>query len=224
MRALPPGVQGARGAAAAGGPCHPPALGPPAGTDRGPRTSPAVFWMPPAASRCESCHQDPHGPQFSARAERGGCAACHAVEGFSKVKLDHAKDTRFPLAGKHAQAPCAACHRREAPGAPVRYRPLEVACAGCHADPHAGPFTASRGGGDCARCHGADAWKTLRFRHAPPFTAYRLEGKHAALACERCHRPVEIAGAEVRRWRPLPTACEGCHADFHRGAFRGFAP
>ena len=28
----------------------------------------------------------------------------------------------------------------------------------------------------------------------------------------------------VRRYKPLPLACEGCHADFHRGAFKGYQP
>jgi hypothetical protein len=31
---------------------------------------------------------------------------------------------------------------------------------------------------------------------------------------------VKIAGADVRRYRPLATACEGCHDDYHKGAFR----
>jgi hypothetical protein len=26
------------------------------------------------------------------------------------------------------------------------------------------------------------------------------------------------------RYRPLPRDCEGCHADFHHGGFRGFEP
>ena len=193
--------------------------------ERPPPASPAVFWMPPAPERCEACHQDPHSGQFAQRSEKQGCAACHLVAAFSQLRFDHGKDTRFPLAGKHAKAGCAACHRREARIAAVRYRPLETTCAGCHADPHAGQFMNGKGTNDCARCHGEDAWKTTRFKHEPPFTQYRLEGKHALLACEKCHRSVAVAGAgAVRRYRPLPTACEGCHADFHKGAFREFVP
>jgi hypothetical protein len=106
----------------------------------------------------------------------------------------------------------------------VRYRPLETACAGCHADPHAGQLAAG-GRTDCARCHGAEDWKKTRFAHAPPFTTYQLEGKHARVACEKCHPAVPVGrGVEVRRYKPLPTACEACHQDFHHGAMRGVEP
>jgi len=177
--------------------------------------------------RCETCHADPHEGQL---ARPQGCAACHAVESWRKVRFDHARDSRFALAGKHAPAPCAACHRPEpsAAGAVIRYRPLELACAACHADPHAGQLAIAGPPGsrsDCARCHGTDDWKRTLFKHEKPFTDYALTGKHAKVACERCHAPVKVAqGVTARRYRPLPRACEGCHADFHKGAFRGFEP
>jgi hypothetical protein len=177
----------------------------------------------PRASDCRTCHRDPHGGQFEARTRERGCAACHDVDSFRKARFDHAKDSRFPLEGKHAPAACGSCHRPDAGGV-VRYRPLAVACAGCHADPHARQLAAKGQASDCARCHTAVAWKDLLFRHEPPFTKYALEGKHRRVDCARCHAPVRIAGADVRRYRPVPTACEGCHADHHRGAFRAFAP
>jgi hypothetical protein len=176
------------------------------------------------AERCETCHRDPHGGQFKPRAQPSACLACHQVVGWSTLTFDH-KDSRFPLAGKHAKAACAACHPRRGDD-PVRYRPLETTCAGCHADPHAGQLARKKGGAsDCARCHDEASWKASRFTHAPPFTTYRLKGKHAPLKCEACHPKVAVAGAPATaRYRPLPTACEGCHADFHKGAFRGFEP
>jgi hypothetical protein len=99
-----------------------------------------------------------------------------------------------------------------------------VACAGCHADVHAGQF-AAKGQTDCGRCHGATSFKEgLRFDHARD-SRFKLEGKHRPLACDRCHGLVTVAsGVETRRYKPLPLACEGCHADFHKGAFRGYAP
>ncbi len=185
----------------------------------------ALYDVAGELGRCETCHVDPHEGQL-ARAQ--GCAACHGVESWRKARFDHARDSRFALTGKHAQAPCAACHRPERAGAAIRYRPLELACAGCHADPHAGQLTVAGPPGtrsDCARCHGADDWKRTLFRHEKPFTDYALTGKHAKVACERCHVAVKVAdGVAVRRYRPLPRACEACHADFHKGAFRGFEP
>jgi len=100
-----------------------------------------------------------------------------------------------------------------------------VACAGCHADVHAGQL-AVKGATDCARCHdAANPWKEkLRFDHQKD-SRYKLDGKHKPLACDKCHPVVQVAkGVEARRYRPLPLECQGCHDDHHKGAFRGFKP
>jgi hypothetical protein len=178
----------------------------------------------PKASDCRTCHADPHRGQLDGRMGGDGCVACHATASWRQVRFDHAK-SRFPLTGKHAQAACASCHRRDAAGGTYD-RPLPLACAGCHLDPHAGQL-ARAGETDCARCHETGGWKApLRFAHAPPFTAFTLDGKHRGLACDKCHPAVRVgagAGArDVRRYRPLPTACAACHVDVHKGAFRRF--
>jgi hypothetical protein len=178
----------------------------------------------PGAGDCRTCHRDPHAGQLDARLAKGGCAACHGVESFRRVRFDHAKDSRFPLTGKHEKAACAACHRRDAAGV-VRYRPLDVACAACHADAHAGQLAVKGKGTDCARCHDTAGWKApapLRFEHRKPFTSFALEGKHRNVACDKCHPAARVGTVEVRRYKPLPIECQGCHADFHKGAFRGF--
>jgi hypothetical protein len=176
------------------------------------------------AERCETCHRDPHAGQFKPRAQPSPCLACHQVAAWGALSFDHAKDSRFPLAGKHEKASCAACHP-PVEGGVTRWRPLETACAACHADPHAGQLARTKGGAsDCGKCHDAASWKASRFAHTPPFTRYVLKGKHAPLKCEACHRKAAVAGTTTVRYRPLPSACEGCHADFHKGAFRGFEP
>jgi len=192
------------------------------------RTSLALYDVAGDLTRCETCHADPHAGQL---VRPKGCAACHGLDSFHRVRFDHQKESRFALAGTHATAPCASCHRPEpgAGGAVVRYRPLEVACAACHRDPHLGQLTSAAAAGapvaGCERCHGADDWKKLRFRHEQPFTDYPLTGKHQKVACEKCHPALQVApGVESRRYKPLPRGCEGCHADFHQGAFRGFEP
>lgn len=174
---------------------------------------------------CGACHRDPHAGQFDRRVKAEGCAACHGMTSFRQVRFDHARDSRFPLAGRHAEVACASCHRPDAGGV-VRYVGLPSACAACHADPHAGQFAAAKGQGtDCARCHGLAGWKDLgKFVHAPPFTSFQLTGKHQNLACEKCHPGVQVAGSTVRKYRAIPTRCQGCHEDFHKGAFRGFVP
>ena len=183
----------------------------------------ALLRVPQATKDCRACHRDPHAGQFDARLQKEGCLGCHGLDGWRKLRFDHAKDSRFKLEGKHATAACASCHRAENGGA-ARYRPLATACAGCHVDVHAGQL-AVKGKTDCARCHDAASFKDkVRFDHAKD-SRFKLEGKHAPLACAKCHGTVEVAkGVQVRRYKPLPVACEGCHADFHKGAFRGFMP
>ncbi|HSN14099.1 MAG TPA: cytochrome c3 family protein [Anaeromyxobacteraceae bacterium] len=173
---------------------------------------------------CRTCHKDPHRGQFDARLAGKGCEACHSGAAWRALEFDHARDSKYPLTGRHAKAACGSCHRPGADGL-VRYRPLATACGACHADPHAAQFAAAAGT-DCARCHETEGWKKpLKFVHREPFTKFRLEGKHAPLACEKCHPEVAVgAGAKARRYKPLPAACEGCHADFHKGAFRGYVP
>lgn len=98
----------------------------------------------PASGECAACHADPHLGQFARPGdpEPLGCNDCHGAMAFRPAaRFDHARDTRFPLDGKHAALGCAVCHRTVelAPGlATVLYRPLAVACAGCHVEQHAG--------------------------------------------------------------------------------------
>lgn len=187
----------------------------------------AALYEIPKSGDCRTCHRDPHKGQFDARMAKApaqGCQACHGLEDWKKLRFDHARDSSYPLTGKHEKAACASCHRPAADGV-VRYKPLAAACATCHADVHLGQLAVKGQGTDCARCHGTAGWKEpLLFKHDKPFTAYRLEGKHAKVACEKCHAAVPVNGVPVRRYKPLPTACEGCHADFHKGAFKGYVP
>jgi hypothetical protein len=173
---------------------------------------------------CRACHRDPHAGQFDRRVQAEGCTACHVTSTFKEVHFDHAKDSLFALTGKHTEVACASCHRPDAGGV-VRYRPLNFACAGCHTDPHVGQFASRGQGTDCSRCHDTRGFKDLtKFVHGPPFTRFTLTGKHQKLDCQKCHPVVQVAGMPVRKYRPLATHCQGCHEDFHKGAFRGFVP
>lgn len=220
---------------------------------------------------CSSCHADPHGGQFAAASGQTDCGRCHGTGSFRVLAFDHSRQTRFPLAGSHAALACSSCHRdgASAPGAQaitptelgasprgrrgrseerspasfagVRYKPLPLACAGCHADEHQGQFdrVAARGGrdgrpparsgggaADCALCHTPSRFDETLFSHADPrFTAFALRGRHATVPCNGCHQPVEVApGVRAVWYRGVPTSCGGCHVDFHRGDFRGLEP
>jgi hypothetical protein len=158
--------------------------------------------------------------------EKGGCESCHQLSSFADVKFDHDRDSKFPLTGKHRATACASCHtEQEVNGArAVRYRPMQTSCATCHLDVHAGQFVDNSGQTACGRCHTTEKFDVGRFVHAAPFTNFALEGKHAQVTCDKCHPAVEVS-AKVRltKYKPIPSACSLCHADFHRGEFKGFS-
>lgn len=89
-----------------------------------------------AGTSCADCHRDPHLGQFRAGAARADCARCHGdPASFAADRFDHARDSRFPLDGDHADLACGACHKpwpvsegREI----VRYKPLGTRCGDCH--------------------------------------------------------------------------------------------
>lgn len=187
----------------------------------------ALFDFSKPLERCDSCHTDVHERQFKDLK----CDTCHGLTSFTKVRFDHQKDSRYPLEGAHLKVACEKCHFASGPNEPVRYKPLELTCRGCHLDVHAGQFTLSGVEGrvqpaKCETCHLLESWKKqLRFVHRPPFTDFVLDGQHEKAKCESCHRKVTVArGVTANQYKGLPLTCEGCHSDFHQGAFKGFEP
>jgi hypothetical protein len=150
-----------------------------------------------APRQCSGCHarDDAHDGALGA-----ACEGCHTASDWKQADFDHAKKG-FALAGAHAKAECAACHRdRQFAGTPKE-------CVQCHRadDKHAG-----KNGVDCATCHASSAWADVRFDHAAR-TGFKLVGKHRELACRSCH-VASLAAA-------LPRTCVGCHQadDPHSG-------
>ena len=183
---------------------------------------------------CTACHTDPHKGTM-----KGTCESCHTTGGWKKVNMstpfDHSK-TKYPLLGMHIKVGCGECH-----AAGDFKRPLAFAqCANCHSpDPHKGQFQARASKGECEECHTVNGWKPSQFgvkEHAN--SHYPLEGKHASVACEKCHTPagkdtlykVKFAqcldchqDAHDRQFAAAPylNRCEDCHTvkDFHRSTF-----
>jgi hypothetical protein len=121
--------------------------------------------------------------------------------------------TRFPLAGGHVKASCAACHKKIDVGTPrarTQFTGLPLVCESCHRDVHAGQFAVS-GATRCERCHGIDVWKADRFDHNRD-ASYHLDGAHAKVACAKCHRSETREGRAVVRYKPLASNCRDCHA------------
>ncbi len=166
---------------------------------------------------CGSCHEDPHGGE-----EGADCRRCHDQEKWKPAPgFDHAR-TRYPLTGKHVSLACSACHPAAKLAAAVgrgaasvaaygslRFAPVAHAdCASCHRDPHAGRFT-----GACARCHVTTGFHDVNQRDFDhDRTRFALRGKHATLACARCHDPKTAWGE-----KPPFERCAACHPDAHAG-------
>ncbi|MEW6051774.1 MAG: hypothetical protein AB1644_12045 [Candidatus Zixiibacteriota bacterium] len=162
-------------------------------------------------SACKSCHFDEHRGQLMA-----ACSECHTAASWKPpTGFDHTR-TRFTLQGKHTTVLCEKCHLPVVDNSTVddgkflRLSPLVFQqCTDCHTDPHKG-----RLGANCTNCHSADGWNVTNkanFDHSK--TRYPLEGKHAGVACDKCHIP----GRERAK---LPFAvCRDCHTDFHNKEF-----
>jgi hypothetical protein len=193
--------------------CH--RLGPAAPHDT--LASIPVF-KPVAHGDCESCHADPHRGRFT-----GPCRECHVTTGFAVIDrgtFNHNR-TRFPLNGRHASVACAACHDR--PGQQGKNPPFAT-CAACHTDPHGGTATLAGAVVDCDGCHDESGFRTSTFtvaRHQT--TRFRLDGKHAQLACVACHvknppgTPAALLGTAGILLRPAFAHCSSCHTDDHGG-------
>jgi len=181
-----------------------------------------VVIMRPATSDCTTCHVDPH------RAQLPRCSECHDVRGFRPTPIDVAVHSRyrFPLEGAHRAVQCVDCHaemRRSAAtstlktvawsGPPLLFSAPSGGCAGCHENPHGTQFASRADGGACQSCHDVQSFQPARRFDHNRDAAFSLKGAHAAVACDRCHRPTRTAAGQppVVVYRPVPTACEACH-------------
>ena len=87
-----------------------------------------------APTKCEECHEDPHGKQFLANGATA-CADCHNTAKWKPSLFDHEHRTQFSLRGAHERVQCEACHKevRVVEGKSVLYyKPTPKDCAACH--------------------------------------------------------------------------------------------
>jgi hypothetical protein len=171
---------------------------------------PAPGYASPPPMACGSCHADVHLGQVGTACER-----CHAVDAqkFQPVRFSH--DTgAFPLAGKHAAAPCAKCHPSQTAAFPSgtgtakRLRPVSTECRVCHQDIHLGQVE-----GTCARCHTVATFKVERFDHVGLEYLFGV-ATHARIPCRSCHKTE--TGAFPSGWGTamrlrVGRTCLACH-------------
>ncbi len=163
---------------------------------------------------CRPCHASPHGSKFVDKT----CRSCHTPEGWNMVVSFNHTQTRFPLTGKHATVLCAKCHAQSAASKNkvVSFATKEfVDCRPCHTSPHGSGMARQQ----CKSCHDPGSWKmqlSVRFDHT--LTKFKLEGRHASIKCEECHRPL-VKAAFAERYRIPFDMCVACHTDYHAGQF-----
>jgi len=179
---------------------------------------PAPLFKPLPHAECSACHLDPHASRLGTM-----CSRCHVTDSFAQVpseKFNHDL-TRYPLRGKHAALKCAQCHDPEKAWGK---KPRFASCDACHRDAHAGSATLAGKSADCAACHRVEGFKPSTFTVTQHQSSkYPLAGKHASVACEKCHRknppgvPAAKLGTAGVLMRPAHAVCRDCHADSHGG-------
>jgi hypothetical protein len=163
---------------------------------------------------CKPCHTSPHGSKFADKT----CQSCHTPEGWKIVASFNHAQTKFPLTGKHSNVLCAKCHTEMAAKekGTLAFKTKEFTdCKPCHTSSHNPKFASL----ECKSCHVTTSWAT---RSSQPFdhslTKYKLEGKHAAVACEKCHKD-NGNSTFAAKFLIRHDKCADCHTDYHKGQF-----
>jgi hypothetical protein len=161
-------------------------------------------------SRCADCHKNIHDDHISPKYFGGGdCSSCHNEVQWDVVSFDHSA-TAFPLAGAHAGQPCRKCHfPADTAGKVIQvFAGLPSSCSKCHRDIHFRQFERN-GETECSRCHAPDEWRIHNFDHNT--AAFRLEGRHAEIACSACHKTVTEGPKSYILYKIKDYRCESCH-------------
>ncbi|MEK7263462.1 MAG: cytochrome c3 family protein [Bacteroidota bacterium] len=172
---------------------------------------------------CSDCHKDYHKGDFALRSDKGRCESCHTVDGFtpSKFSMEEHAATKFPLAGKHKNLLCNKCHTKEFAGTEkehILFLWKELSCTSCHSDIHKGQFAERVKKDGCESCHSTNDWKLLNFAHDK--TKFSLKGLHLAVACNECHKIVDLGSNSERiQFADTPLQCFSCHDDIHEKQF-----
>ena len=157
---------------------------------------------------CLDCHKETaadvrsqKGYHGHPKAKEKECRDCHTehkgrgarIAEFDRAQFDH-DETDYALEDKHKLVKCVGCHKPK-----TKYRETPSKCDACHTkeDVHKGKL-----GPDCGKCHDAKDWKKSSFDHEKTKLPL-IGGKHADVACKKCHTNKEYTGA--------PKECVGCH-------------
>ncbi|MEK6750332.1 MAG: cytochrome c3 family protein [Pseudomonadota bacterium] len=154
-----------------------------------------------AQSVCGECHKndDAHNGRLGK-----DCAQCHTQLVWGMSRYDHEK-TKFPLKNTHRSVACAACHVNQ------RYKNTPKGCVTCH---FSNDIHEEKNGTKCQECHTENGWALVKFDHDKD-TKYLLEGRHATVECQSCHK------GDVYKKINNHKSCNICHKleDAHNALF-----
>jgi hypothetical protein len=160
-------------------------------------------------TECVACHTDIHKGYFDQKYYgTNSCTTCHTTESWATVTFEH-DSTNYKLVGAHQTVQCSGCHI-DYTVKPFRqaFRGLSKQCSLCHEDIHGKQFE-KNGITDCARCHDNKAWEMTNFNHDN--TAYKLDGKHVNVACEKCHKLAYLENTKIKTYKITNHRCIDCH-------------
>lgn len=184
----------------------------------------------PPSSKCLKCHQEIlaviNNNQGYHGVLTGQCRTCHTehkglqadITSLDVKDFNH-ENARFSLEGKHRDLECRSCHKQQNKNNELTRTkfiglPFET-CTECHRNPHPD----SKDNYDCLACHTMNGWtrKQLIFDHNQN-SKYKLEGKHIAIFCEKCHLTT-YEGKVVSQVKliNIGSKCKDCHDDIHKG-------
>lgn len=114
------------------------------------------------------------------------CSQCHTPDAWKPLDPDrsfkHARDTLFPLTGRHQDADCIQCHPGETAEETHAFAKARPECSACHMDIHMNQM-----GSECDRCHNSNDWDMSRWTNNHSRTVMPIDGMHASLECRDCH-------------------------------------
>ena len=185
---------------------------------------------------CLSCHKeikesiDKKNTFHGLSSLRKNCIECHSDHkgrNYDSTIVDLKKFnhdlTGHVLHGKHKEIKCLDCHKETRAKMAIRKDGIEFmgatsTCKSCHQKQDVHLFKNDFANKDCNSCHSETKWKdNVKFDHFLE-SKFKLEGKHADMACSKCHTPSgNKIGPSVYKWENLKTdSCLACHKPYHK--------
>jgi hypothetical protein len=161
-------------------------------------------------NQCVDCHENIHKSFIDEKYyPNADCKVCHTENQWPEVNFDHSK-TPYPLEGAHKDQDCHECHFKIGTDGEThqQFAGLQKQCSNCHKDSHRNQFE-KNGVTDCMACHEKISWDVNQFDHNK--TRFKLEGKHANVACKDCHKETIEGDSKFVLYKINEFKCEDCH-------------